>query len=311
MNGYDFDNTILRGNSTRRFYFYCLLRFPYLVLFIPVIMLASVLRGLHIISMNKYLHMLELYIALVPNVDKRVVKFWDKNMKRIKSWYLEMRRDDDIVISASPYFLVVEACKRLGVACIATNLDTHARLHGHKHVYGKEKVTMYNTVFCDKPLLSYYSDSMTDIPMFKLAKKGFFVKQDNIIQLYENGEKILPLPYKKNKVCQYVDVLKAHGYYNLNNDLKRKFLLHGNIEPDQKYTLEEFYEIFTATTYGWDFEYDGHYYWIAHSKEGYEICCEDDDNSFWKGFSNAQEFFEYPSIKGKSLKELYYDVNWK
>ena len=189
MNGYDFDNTIMHGNSTRRFSFYCTARFPYLIFFIPVIVLASILRVLHIISMNKYLHMLEWFVALVPNVEKYVVKFWDKNMKHIKSWYLERRRDDDVIISASPFFIVVEACKRLGVACIATNLDARARLVG-KHAYGQEKVAMYKDVYEDKPLLSYYSDSMTDIPMFKLAEKGYYVKGNKVKLLYENGEPV-------------------------------------------------------------------------------------------------------------------------
>ena len=189
MNGYDFDNTILNGNSTRRFAFFCTARLPYLVIMVPVILLAFILRGLRIISMNRYLHMLEWFIALVPNVDRYVIKFWDKNMKHIKSWYLNQRCDDDIVISASPYFLVNEACKRLGITCICTNLDTRARLHS-KHVYGEEKVAAYKTVCGDKPLATYYSDSMTDVPMFKFAERGYFVKGHKVTLLYENGVRL-------------------------------------------------------------------------------------------------------------------------
>ena len=189
MNGYDFDNTILSGNSMRRFSFFCALRLPYLLLFLPVILLASFLRVLRIISMNKYLHMLEWFVALVPNVDKFVIKFWDKNMKHIKAWYLAQRRDDDIIISASPNFLVSEACKRLGVACIATNLSTNARLSG-KHVYGEEKVSTYKLLYDDKPLVTYYSDSMSDIPMFKFVDRGYFVKGNKVTLLYENGVRI-------------------------------------------------------------------------------------------------------------------------
>lgn len=160
-----------------------------MIVVVPVIIIASILRGLHIISQNRYLHILEWFIALVPHVDRFVDKFWDKNMKHIKSWYLSMRRDDDVIISASPYFLVAEACKRLGVNCIATNLDTNARLHG-KHVYGAEKVTVYKSVYDDAPLAAYYSDSMTDIPMFEFAQKGYFVKGDRIALLYQDGVRV-------------------------------------------------------------------------------------------------------------------------
>ena len=189
MNGYDFDDTIYRGNSTRRFYFFCMLRLPYLVIMMPVILFAGLLRGLRILSKNKFLYMLEWYIALVPNAEKFAVKFWDRNMSRIKSWYLEQRRDDDIVISASPSFVIEEVCRRLDVQCIATDLDTHGRLHG-KHCYGAEKVVAYQAVFGDKLLASYYSDSRSDTPMLQFAKKGYFVKGDEITLLYENGEKV-------------------------------------------------------------------------------------------------------------------------
>ena len=190
MNGYDFDDTIFRGNSMRRFSIFCALRFPYLILFTPVLLLALLLRAMRILDKNRYLHMISLFVALVPCVEKFAVKFWDKNINRIKPWYLEQRRDDDVIISASPYFLIEEACKRLGVACIATNLDTRARLRGHRHVYGKEKVTSYIAIYEDKPLASYYSDSMSDAPMFQFAQKGYFVKGNQVTLLYENGVRV-------------------------------------------------------------------------------------------------------------------------
>ena len=190
MNGYDFDDTIFRGNSMRRFSIFCTLRLPYLILFAPVLLLAFLLRAVRILNKNRFLHMISLFVALVPNAEKFAAKFWDKNIKRIKPWYLKQRRDDDIIISASPFFLINEACKRLGVGCIATKLSPrNARLTG-KHCYGAEKVKMYREQFGDTPLATYYSDSMSDMPLFLFAEKGYFVKGNEITQLYENGEQI-------------------------------------------------------------------------------------------------------------------------
>ena len=189
MNGYDFDDTIYRGNSTRRFYFFCMLRLPYLVIMIPVIVLAGLLRGLRILNKNRFLHILELYIALVPNVERFAVKFWNKNERRIKPWYLQQKRDDDIVVSASPRFLIEEICNRLGVKCIATDIDVRAKLHG-KHCYGAEKVAHYKSVFEDAPLATYYSDSLSDTPMLQFAERGYFVKGNEITLVYENGQKV-------------------------------------------------------------------------------------------------------------------------
>ena len=197
MNGYDFDDTILKGNSMCRFSLFCALRLPYLILFVPVLIVAFVLRALRILNKNRYLHMISLFVALVPHAEKFAVKFWDKNFKHIKRWYLDQRRDDDIVISASPQFLVGEACRRLGVRCVATQLSpVSARLRG-KHVYGDVKVEEYKRIFGDAPLETYYSDSLSDTPMFKLASRGYFVYGQNALLLYENGQKLLPCSTKR------------------------------------------------------------------------------------------------------------------
>ena len=196
MNGYDFDGTILKGNSMVRFSLFCSLRLPYLILFLPVLLLAALLRATRVLNKNRYLHMISLYLALVPHAERFAEKFWNKNVKHVKRWYLNQRRDDDLVISASPQFLVEEACKRLGVQCIASPLSPSAHLDG-QHCYGEKKVEVYKQAFGEKPLAAYYSDSLSDTPMFTLAQKGYFVYGEKVLLLYENGQKLLPYKTKR------------------------------------------------------------------------------------------------------------------
>jgi len=94
MNAYDFDDTIYRGNSFRRFFGYCLLRLPYLLLYLPVIVLAVLLRAVRLLDKNKYLTWLGAFIVLVPHVERYVCGFWDKELCRIKPWYLAAKRPD-------------------------------------------------------------------------------------------------------------------------------------------------------------------------------------------------------------------------
>ncbi|MDE7454898.1 MAG: hypothetical protein K2M64_03625 [Clostridia bacterium] len=200
MNGYDFDETILKGNSVRSFFCYCLVRLPYLVIYLPVLLLAVILNGMHCLSSNAYYNMLTYYVKLVPNKQKFVTKFWDKNIAKIKSWYYDQQKEDDIIISASPSYLVEEACKRINVRCITTPVDiATCKVIGGNHCYGKEKPTFYKEQFGDTPLETFYSDSYSDTPMFKLAKKGYLVKGDKIILVCENGEM---LPKEKQTVVQ-------------------------------------------------------------------------------------------------------------
>lgn len=191
MNGYDFDNTIYKGNSFRRFFFFCLLRLPYLVLYIPIQLFAWILYVLHIIGKHAFLRVLERFVMFVPNKTKFVNKFWKKNIKRVKSWYLNQRKDDDVVVSASPQYLVEVACEQLGVKCIASDVNIKTGKTQGKHCHDKYKPIFFKNVNGETPLETYYSDSMTDTPMFKLANRGYFVKGDKITLIYENGKRII------------------------------------------------------------------------------------------------------------------------
>lgn len=189
MNGYDFDKTIIKGNSVSHFSLFCCVRLPYLWLLLPVFLLACLLYGVRIIGKDKFLHMLEFFIVFVPRREKFVKKYWDKRIKCIKPWYWQIKRDDDIIISASPDYLINEICGRLGVACITSSTGKHGTVKG-KHCYGARKVELYRERFGDTPLETFYSDSMSDAPMFKLAKRGYYVKGNKITLIYQEGKRV-------------------------------------------------------------------------------------------------------------------------
>lgn len=189
MNGYDFDKTILRGNTMRRFWWHCALRFPYLWLLLPVGLFACLLFGLRIVSKDMFLHMMETFEMFVPDKKKRAKKFWDKNQKHVKQWYLEVKQDSDIIVSASPDYLIEEICSRLGVRCIASKTKKNGITSG-RHCYGEQKVVRFREIYPEQTLRSYYSDSMSDVPMFEFAQNGYLVKGDDITHIYANGKKL-------------------------------------------------------------------------------------------------------------------------
>lgn len=188
MNGYDFDKTIFHGNSVRRFCIFCCIRLPYLWLLLPELLLAVILYGLKIIGKDAFLRMLEVFVLFVPCKKRFVNKFWDKNFKHVKSWYLQVKQPDDLVISASPAYLIEEICSRLGVACIASPCAANGLVCG-KHCYGEEKVRYYKQRFGETPLQAFYSDSLSDLPMLQLAQRGYLVQGEKITLLLQNGEK--------------------------------------------------------------------------------------------------------------------------
>lgn len=184
MNVYDFDNTIFRGDSTVRFILFCLGRHPMLWTRLPgqIASGAAYLLG----KKSKQRFKEGLFTALMPrlkNPEEEINAFWEKNLCRIKPFYAQTRREDDVVISASPEFLILPACQRLGIACaMASPVDAHTGAYRGENCHGAEKVRRFRQRFPHDNVDEFYSDSHSDDPMAAIARKAVLV----------NGEKLLP-----------------------------------------------------------------------------------------------------------------------
>lgn len=178
MNGYDFDQTIYKYDCYKKFYWYCLLKRLYIAIFLPYQLSIVVLYLLHIIDRMHLKNQFYCFMFLIKNRQKLIEKFWDKEINNINKWYLKQKDESDVVISASPLFLVEPACRRLGIKnVIASNIDLHNMKVLSKNCYGQQKVERFNEVYGkDFVIDSFYSDSLSDIPMFKRAKNAYLVK---------------------------------------------------------------------------------------------------------------------------------------
>ena len=73
-------------------------------------------------------------------------------------------------------------CKKLGIkTVIATEYDTKKGCIKGKNCKGKEKIVRFNKVFKKANVNEAYSDSLSDIPMFEIAKKAYLVKGNELI----------------------------------------------------------------------------------------------------------------------------------
>lgn len=183
MNGYDFDKTIYDGDSFIHFYFFCLLKFPYLALLLPV----QLFFMLCTFYSRKYVKQsLAIYLLFVPNKEKQIDLFWKKNKHKIKQWYLDQQEDNDIIISASPVFLLAPICKELGIQhLIATQMDIRNGVITGRNCQGKEKVVAFRQVMGNETLETFYSDSKSDIPMMDISLQGYFVFGNKIVEREE------------------------------------------------------------------------------------------------------------------------------
>lgn len=114
MNVYDFDNTILRGDSTARFCAYCLRRYPAIWPDLPGQAVNALLFGLRLREKQAFKQRLLSFLSRIGDVDAAVTGFWEANFCRVKPFYRERHRPDDVVISASPEFLIAPRLRAAG-----------------------------------------------------------------------------------------------------------------------------------------------------------------------------------------------------
>lgn len=189
MNGYDFDKTIYDGDSFVHFYFYTLKRNPLLLFFFLPQMFCGLLFVLRIINKKHLKQALMLNLRFFKNREKLLEKFWNKHIKNIKAWYLQQKQEDDVIISASPQFLVEGACKRLGIKYVfGTDMNIQTGKISGQNCFGKEKVVRFEKEFGKQASLkTFYSDSLSDMPMMKKAQQGIFVKGNERSVIYNSN----------------------------------------------------------------------------------------------------------------------------
>lgn len=181
MNVYDFDKTIYSGDSTADFFFHCLKRIPSVWLCLPG--QAAAFAGYLLGRRDKTAFKQRFYVFLqkIADVSGETERFWEKNIKKIKPWYLGRQKDGDVVISASPEFLLTPVCARLGIKhLMASRVDAKTGEYDGVNCHGGEKVRRFREFFGDVVIDEFYSDSRSDAPLAEMARKSFLVKKDRI-----------------------------------------------------------------------------------------------------------------------------------
>lgn len=178
MNVYDFDKTIYSKDSTLQFYFFCMKRKPLLAVCLIRQCFAALFYGIHIYSKTKFKEEFYCFLKQISDIDIWVEDFWKKEYINIMKWYLNQKRETDVIITASPEFLVVPVGKWLGVQMvIASRVDKKSGRYIGTNCYGKEKVERFLEVFPNDEIEAFYSDSVSDLPMAKAAKQAYLVKR--------------------------------------------------------------------------------------------------------------------------------------
>lgn len=188
MNVYDWDKTIYNGDSTFDFMKYLWWHRPKTWLNLPRTLIYGVLYKLGIVEKQVFKENLFRAFMYVNDMKEMTSSFVTSHLDKVKRWYVEQRAPRDIIITASPEFLVETfgvymrslrmAERRLIV--VGSPVDMYTGKYSGKNCDGEEKVRIFKLRWANRKIDEFYSDSLSDTPMARLAERAFLVKGTKI-----------------------------------------------------------------------------------------------------------------------------------
>ena len=201
---YDFDGTIYDGDSSVDFIIYCLKKQPKFLKLLPKYLIAVIKYKLNIISKKEMKETFFSFLRNTKNIDKIVKDFWKIHEKNIKDFYKNKKHDKDIIISASPKFLLEPIAKKYNIVeLFGSPIDKKTGKYNGENCHGEEKVRLFKNKYPNAQILEMYTDSKADLPLIKLAKKGYLVVKDDIYNYYE---------YKKPNILKRIFHFSIYHY---------------------------------------------------------------------------------------------------
>lgn len=183
MNVYDFDGTIYAGDSTKDFYLYCVIKYPRVLKNIPKQLIGVFKYLFKMIDKKTFKEYFYSFLNKLYEPERIIQDFWKCYESRIYSWYLYEKDENDVIISASPEFLLEPICKKMNIKyLVASKVDINTGKYDGENCKGKEKVKRFNAVFGDRKIDKFYSDSLSDLPMAEKAERAFLIKKGKVCE---------------------------------------------------------------------------------------------------------------------------------
>lgn len=184
---YDFDKTIYGGETSTDFMYFFLKRNKKYILKLGYVFLSLVYYKKNLKKSK------EIFFKILENIDldfihSEIEEFWKENEKKFFSWIydeiLENKKEAEklILISATPSIFLEKISVKLGFdKLIATDFVKQekkfiSKIQG-ENCKGEEKVNRLKKYIKNFEILAFYSDSLSDLPLFNLAKRKYYISK--------------------------------------------------------------------------------------------------------------------------------------
>lgn len=187
MNVYDFDKTICKDDTEADFFYYELKHHPINWLRIPYFIIANLSYKLKRIDEAEWRHRIYLTLKNLKNIDNEVLKFWKKRKHKILDWYKRQQKEDDVIVSATPRFLLEPMLIAMNIKhYIVSEFDVNSRRFIGPINVEEEKVRRFSKEYDINDIDNFYTDSMRDMPMILKAKNAYIVNKKYQVIPYNN-----------------------------------------------------------------------------------------------------------------------------
>lgn len=180
MDVYDFDHTVYQGDSTIDFWLFCVREKPSILIVLPRAVAQGIAFRLGLCSRDTFKESFFRFLPKLVETEALTQRFWARHIQRVESWYLQRRNPEDVIISASPEFLVSVACRQLGVRWIATRVDSVSGKFLSPNCRGQEKVRRFQEEYASEEIEHFFSDSLSDAPLAALAENAYLVRKGHL-----------------------------------------------------------------------------------------------------------------------------------
>ena len=182
---YDFDKTIYDGDSSIDFYLFCLKKNIRGITILPKLILFYMLYFFHIVDKLKVKECFFAFVKKYDDIPNLVKDFWQLNSAKIKKFYIEKKdHTGDIIISASPEFLLKPICDKYNVKdLISSIVDDKTGHFLSPNCKGEEKVNRLFKKYKNIQIKNFYTDSFSDKPLIDLSMNAYLIKKNKITKI--------------------------------------------------------------------------------------------------------------------------------
>ena len=181
MKVFDFDNTIYRGESSIDFSFYMIRHNKKILLYVPTILISLVKYKMCLMKKEKIETLITDFFAGVldgtEDAPVLIRNFWETHAHKLNAKILALIGPEDVIMSASPVFLVAGIREKLNTDnIIGTEVDMEQKRITWFN-FGDNKVKRFRELYGNRTIDAFYTDSYNDRALMEISRTTFIVKK--------------------------------------------------------------------------------------------------------------------------------------